>query len=196
MASWVQLFSTQLTSSPFPPLWPRDDRGVWPTLRTQCRRRGARRQRHTPRQPSQIHEFSQFHEVGGAIYFGARQTQKGDPRHSPPGEKEEKRQRTWCTTGVRNEHEFPPGEAEGRLLGSGFDRSSAEAVTTLGPTRLQDGPASSSAHSRTEAMLACFTSVVGLKGALHGASYGTSSTGERADYGGLPVPAARDENLP
>jgi hypothetical protein len=70
----------------------------------------------------------------------------------------------------RNEHGFPPGEAAGRLLGSGYDRSSAEAVTTLGPTRLQDGPASSSAHARTEAMLACFASVVRLKGALHGAS--------------------------
>jgi hypothetical protein len=69
-------------------------------------------------------------------------------------------------------------------------------VTTLGPTRLQDGPASSSAHTRAEAMLACFTSVVGLKGALHGGSYGTSSAGEREVYGGLPVPAARDENLP
>jgi hypothetical protein len=69
-------------------------------------------------------------------------------------------------------------------------------VTTLVPTRLQDGTASSSTHARAEAMLACFASVVGLKGALHGASYGTSSTRERAVYGGLPVPASRDENLP
>ena len=181
---------------PFLRPWPTVDRGAWPIQRTRYHRRGVMLQIRTLQEPSQIREFSLFHEVGGAICFGARQTQKGDPRHNPPGEKKEKRQRTWCTTGARNEHGFPPGEAEGRLLGSGFDRSSAEAVTTLVPTRLQDGTASSSTHARAEAMLTCFASVVGLKGALHGASYGTSSTRERAVYGGLPVPASRDENLP
>lgn len=186
----------QLMTPPFLTPWPANDRGAWPVQRTLCRRRGEMHQTRTPRQPLQIHGFSLIHEVDGAICFGARQTQRGGPGHNPPGEREEKRQRTWCTTGVRNEHGFPPGEAEGKPLGSGYDRSSAEAVTTLGPTRLQDGPASSSAHARTEAMLACFASVVGLKGALHGGSYGTSSTGEREVYGGLPVPAVRDENLP
>ena len=51
----------------------------------------------------------------------------------------------------------------------------AEAVTALGPTRLEDRTSSAGAHAFAKAMLAGLASVVGLKGALHGASYGTSS---------------------
>ena len=51
----------------------------------------------------------------------------------------------------------------------------AEAVTALGPTRLQHRASSAGAHAFAKAVLAGLASVVGLKGALHGASYGTSS---------------------
>jgi hypothetical protein len=156
---------------PFRAPVPTADLGGEPIWQTPFHRRGEMPQTHTPPQPSQYHGFSLIHEVGDAICFGARQIQTGGPRRNPPGGKEEKSQQTSCTTVDRNEHGFPPGEAAGRLLGSGYDQSSAEAVTTLGPTRLQDGPASSSAHARAEAMLTCFASVVRLKGALHGASY-------------------------
>ncbi len=45
-------------------------------------------------------------------------------------------------------------------------------------------------------MLAKFASVVGLKGALHGASYWDKLQQRSADYENEPVPAARDERLP
>ena len=51
----------------------------------------------------------------------------------------------------------------------------AEAVTALGPTRLENRTSSAGAHACAKAVLAGLASVVGLKGALHGASYGTSS---------------------
>jgi hypothetical protein len=55
----------------------------------------------------------------------------------------------------------------------------AEAVTTLGPTRLQDGTTGSSAHAGAEAMLAGLATIIWLKGALHGASCETSSRRSR-----------------
>ena len=51
----------------------------------------------------------------------------------------------------------------------------AEAVTALGPTRLENRTSGAGAHTCAKAVLAGLASVVGLKGALHGASYGTSS---------------------
>ena len=47
----------------------------------------------------------------------------------------------------------------------------AEAVTALGPTRLQHCASCAGAHACAKAVLAGLASVVGLKGALHGASY-------------------------
>ena len=78
--------------------------------------------------------------------------------------------------------------------GSGFGRSSAEAVTALVPTRLQHGASSAGAHACTKAVFAGFASVIWLKGALHGASYWDKlPTGARG-LCGFPVPAARDES--
>jgi hypothetical protein len=68
-------------------------------------------------------------------------------------------------------------------------------VTALSPTRLQDGASCAGAHTCTKAVLTCFASVIWLKGALHGASYGASSFGERGLWV-IPVPAARDEQPP
>ena len=136
-------------------------RGPWPlgTPRT-----------HTHQEPGPQSARSQVHEVGAGGGFGARPSRTSGPRHIPPGASGAKNQRTWCKTTARSGHGPPRGAAAGRPIGSGYGRSSAEAVTTLGPTRLQDGPASSSAHARPEAMLTGLASVVGLEGALHGGS--------------------------
>ncbi|MEY4015814.1 MAG: hypothetical protein RIS46_810, partial [Actinomycetota bacterium] len=131
----------------------------------------------------------------GANGYGARQTRSCALRRSPLGVREARNQATWCTTRDRSGHGDLLRECEQRPSGSGCGRSSAEAVTALGPTVLQDCAAGTCAHARTKAMLTKFASVVGLKGALHGASYWDKLRQRSADYENEPVPAARDERL-
>ena len=90
----------------------------------------------------------------------------------------------------------PPGEPGERQTGSGYGRSSAEAVTALGPTRLQHGASGAGAHACAEPVLAGLASVVGLKGALHGASCGDKLPRGARGLCDFPVPAARDESEP
>ena len=154
------------------------------------------RQRHKRRRALRPRGFSQVHEAGGADGCGARQTRSRAPRRSPRVGEREWSQATWCRTADQNEHDALLRERAERWIGSGCGRSSAEAVTALGPTVLQDCAAGTCAHARTKAMLAKFASVVGLKGALHGASYWDKLRQRSADYENEPVPAARDERLP
>ncbi len=152
-------------------------------------------QRHTRRRALRPRGFSQVHEVDGANGYGAQQTRSRAPRRSPREGEREWSQATWCRTADQNEHDALLRERAERWIGSGYGRSSAEAVTALGPTVLQDCAAGSRAHARTKAVLAKFASVVGLKGALHGASYWDKLQQRSADYENGPVPAARDERL-
>ena len=154
------------------------------------------RQRHKRRRALRPRGFSQVHEAGGADGCGARQTRSRAPRRSPRVGEREWSQATWCRTADQNEHDALLRERAERWIGSGCGRSSAEAVTALGPTVLQDCAAGTCAHARTKAMLTKFASVVGLKGALHGASYWDKLRQRSADYENEPVPAARDERLP
>jgi len=71
---------------------------------------------------------------------------------------------------VRSEHGDLPRERVGRWIGSGFGRSSAQLVTALCPTRLQNSATSTGAHTVTKAMFAELATIIWLKGALHGAS--------------------------
>ena len=151
---------------------PANDRGVTRVLRTAFRMRAETRQTRIPLVTTGFPELSQVHEVGGALCFGARQNQSCGPRRIPPGEKRAKNRDTSCTTGVRSGHGFPPFEYGGKPIGSGYDRSSAEAMTTLGAAIFQNCATSSGAHTCAKAVLSCFASVVWLKGALHGASCG------------------------
>ena len=141
------------------------------------------RQRHTRPPALRPRGFSQVHEVGGATCFGAQQTHSRALRRSPREGEREWSQATWCRTADQNEHDALLRERAERWIGSGCGRSSAEAVTALSPTRLQDGASCAGAHTCTEAVLTCFASVIWLKGALHGASYGASSFGERGLWG-------------
>ena len=152
---------------------------VVPHRHTQGRWPGVKRRTRTCREPKGLGEDAIPRAFGGANGYGARQTRSCALRRSPLGVREAKNQATWCTTGDRSEHGDLLRECEQRPSGSGFGRSSAKAVTALSPTRLQDGASCAGAHTCTEAVLTCFASVIWLKGALHGASYGASSLRER-----------------
>ncbi|CAB4607602.1 unannotated protein [freshwater metagenome] len=89
---------------------------------------------------------------------------------------------SWCRTGDQNGHGDPRRVGAERSIGSGCGRSSAEFVAALGATVLQDCAAGTSAHARTKAMLTKFASVIGLKGALHGASYWDMLRGRSDEY--------------
>ena len=65
--------------------------------------------------------------------------------------------------------------------GSECARSSAQAVTTLGTARLQDGTTSAGAHAVSKPVLAGSTAVIWLKGALHGGSLYWAPEGAMAD---------------
>jgi hypothetical protein len=147
------------------------------------------------RRASQSREFSQAHEVGGVNGCGARQTHSRALRRSQHEGERESNRATWCRTADQNERDALLRVRAERWIGSGCGRSSAEAVTALGPTVLQDCAAGTCAHARTKAMLAKFASVVGLKGALHGASNWDKLRERSADCKNEPVPAARDERL-
>ena len=152
-------------------------------------------QRHRRPPALQPRGFSQVHEVDGANDCGAQQTRSRALRRSPREGEREWSQATWCRTADQNEHDALLRERAERWIDSGCGRSSAEAVTALGPTVLQDCAAGTCAHARTKAMLTKFASVVGLKGALHGASYWDKLRQRSADYENEPVPAVRDERL-
>lgn len=136
-----------------------------------CHERAATHRTHTRREPLPTREFSQVHEVGGAICCGARQSHSPATTRSQPEVQKEKNRASWCKTVDQNGHGGLPSECAGRPNGSGYGRSSAEFVAALGPTVLQDGAAGTCAHAVTKAVLAKFASVIWLKGALHGASY-------------------------
>ncbi len=153
------------------------------------------RQRHTRRRALRPRVISQVREVDDANGCGAQQTRSRALRRSPREGEREWSQATWCRTADQNEHDALLRERAERWIGSGCGRSSGEAVTALGPTVLQDCAAGTCAHARTKAMLAKFSSVVGLKGALHGASCWDKLRQRSADYENEPVPAARDERL-
>ena len=174
--------------------WPTIRRGGGPDLQSWCRGHGERLQRRTPRVPLPTRAFSLIHEVGGAICFGARQTHRSGPWHSPREGAKEKRRETWCTTAAQTEHGDLQRERAEMPSGSGCARSSGEFVATLCAAGLQDGAASAGAHTRTEPVLAGFATIIGLKGALHGASCETSSVRSTRSMS-VPVPAARDERI-
>ncbi len=153
------------------------------------------RQRHIRRRALRPHGSSQVHEADDANGCGAQQTRSRALRRSPRVGEREWSQATWCRTADQNEHDALLRERAERWIGSGCGRSSGEAVTALGPTVLQDCAAGTCAHARTKAMLAKFASVIGLKGALHGASYWDKLQQRSADYENEPVPAARDDRL-
>jgi hypothetical protein len=148
------------------------DRGAGPIQQMTQLRLAETLRTHTPQGPWPIHGSSPVHATGDEACFGAQQTRTSGPGHSQRGERTKKRQQTWCRTGDRSDDVPPPGEPGERPNGSGCGRSSAEAVTALGPTRLQHGASSAGAHACTKPVLAGLASVVGLKGALHGASCG------------------------
>ena len=127
------------------------------------------------REEVRTHEFSQVHEVDGANGCGARQNRRNDPGRSPHGVAKETNREAWCTKEVRSGHGDLVRECERSLNGSGYGRSSGKLVATLCATCLENGAACAGAHTRTETVLASLTSIVWLKGALHGASCGTSS---------------------
>ncbi|MEY4633766.1 MAG: hypothetical protein RLZ18_1138 [Actinomycetota bacterium] len=133
--------------------------------------------RQTHRRPAtrKTHKFSQVHEVGDVSGFGARQSRMNGPGHSPHGVAKETNREAWCTKEVRSGHDDPVRECEQSQSGSGYGRSSGKLVATLCATCLENGAASAGAHTRTEAVLAGLASIIWLKGALHGASCGTSS---------------------
>jgi uncharacterized membrane protein YidH (DUF202 family) len=58
----------------------------------------------------------------------------------------------------------------------------AKAVTTLGTTSLQNGAAGTGGHTVAKAVLTALLAIIGLKGALHGASsWAKAPTQMRAD---------------
>ena len=146
----------------------------------QFRGRAPKHQRHRRRAPLPTHGFSQVHEVGGAICFCAQQTHRSAPRRIPQGVEKASNQTTWCKTMVQSEHGDPRRERAERQTGSGYGRSMAETVTALCPTVLQNRTSGAGTHTRAEPVFAGFAAVIWLKGALHGASYGTSSKRARS----------------
>jgi hypothetical protein len=140
-----------------------------------------RRQRHRHRAPLQTRDSSQVHEVGGAACFGARQTHTSAPRRIPQGVEKALNRTTWCKTMAQSAHGGLRRERAERQTDSGYGRSMAEAVTALCPTILQNRTSGAGTHTRAKPVLAGFTAVIWLKGALHGASYGTSSNRARSE---------------
>ena len=131
--------------------------------------------------PSQTHGFSLVHEVGGATCFGARQIRTSAPRRIPQGVEKALNQTTWCKTMVQSAHGGLRRERAERQTDSGYGRSMAETVTALCPTILQNRTSGAGTHTRTKPVFAGFAAVIWLKGALHGASYGTSSNRARSE---------------
>ena len=175
--------------------FPEDDRDEYPIRQNSSRSRVAMRQTHRHRGPWRSAGFSQVHEVADAADSCARQNRTSGLRRSPHGGRKGWSQRTWCTTRVRSVGGCPSGEPEETPNGSGYGRSSAEAVAALGTAGLENCTSGTGAHARTKTVLAGFTSIVGLKGALHGASsVGQAPWGARG-LCGFPAPAARDESI-
>lgn len=192
---WSCSLQTSVLISRPPHIWPKGNQGGVRDLRRQRHVREEMHQRRIHQRPLLPHGFSPVHEVGDASDCGAQQTRSRALRRSPREGEREWSQATWCRTADQNEHDALLRERAERWIDSGCGRSSAEAVTALGPTVLQNCAAGTCAHARTKAMLTKFASVVGLKGALHGASYWDKLRQRSADYENEPVPAARDERL-
>lgn len=150
--------------------FPTVDQGGNPTPENLLPRREGRHQTHIHLASWRHGGFSQVPEVGVVGGSGAQQSRTNAQGHSPQGEQREMGQRTWCTIRGQSEDGFPSGGPEGRPNGSVYGRSSAEAVAALSAAGLQDCSSSTGAHARTKTVLAGLTSIVGLKGALHGAS--------------------------
>lgn len=150
-------------------------RAGFPDQQSRHRALGGMPQRHTPRAASSTRELSQVHEVGASRDCDERQNRKRDRGRSQPLAQKEPGRTAPCTTTTQSGHGPRPGEPGRNQTCSGCGRSMAEAVTALGPTRLQHCASCAGAHACAKAVLTGFASVVGLKGALHGASCGTSS---------------------
>jgi hypothetical protein len=127
--------------------------------------------------------FSQVHEVDGAGDFVARQSPLCAQAHIPRGVGGKFHREAWCKTTQRTEHGPRRGEPAQRPSVSGYGRSMAETLATLGAAGLQNGAPGTGGHTVAKAVLTAFLAIVRLKGALHGASsWARAPTQMRADW--------------
>lgn len=146
------------------------DQGVRLKQQNQDRRHAKRHQRRTPQESSPSHELLSVHATDGACGCAALPTQRIDQAHTQQGAERVWNQTTWCTTMAQNEHDDRARKRAGMSNGSGYDRSSAQLVTALCPTRLQNCATGTGAHTVSKAMFTKLAAIIWLKGALHGAS--------------------------
>ena len=140
---------------------------------------------HTSPAANRIGGSSQVHEVVDVADSDAQRIPLFAQGHSPHGAGDKIHREAWCMTTQRTGHGPRRGEPAQRPNVSGYGRSMAETVATLGTTSLQNGATGTGGHTVAKAVFTGFLAIIWLKGALHGASsWARAPTKMRADWTG------------